>query len=62
MTNQQIAKVYKQAGFEVKLSNNSVVIGLNRPISVMEVQAVMDIPGEVIKKQRNEVVIFGEDS
>lgn len=62
MTSQQIAQTFKQVGFETKLYSNCVVVSLNRPISIMEVQAVVDIPREVIRKSAsNEVMIFGID-
>jgi hypothetical protein len=60
MTNKQLHQAYKQAGFETKLHRNCVTVSLNRPISIMEVQFVADIPREVIhKRSQNEIVIFG---
>ena len=63
MTNEQIKQTAKENGFAAKIEKGRVVISLQlRKISLMEVDAILDIPRNCITSHYAGVAVYGSDS
>jgi len=63
MTNQQIVTIAKQNGFAAKIEKGRVIISLKvRKISLMEVDAIIDLPRKCITSHYAGVAVYGSDS
>ena len=63
MTNQQIMETAKSKGFNAKIEKGRVIISLQtRKISLMEVDAIIDLPRKCITSHYAGVAVYGSDS